>query len=276
MTEGPTPRDPREEPPREPLGGPEAPTDRPPPDHRPAGEPQGPSDAPGWESPGTPPPPPPPPQGTPPPPPQGTPPPPPPQGGGTWGPDPGAQPPPPPPPGGQGWGQPPPGYGQQPGGYQQPGDYGQQPGGYGQQPGGYQQPGDYGQQPGGYGQQPGGWGSQYPGRPAGSGMTENVASGLSYGLPGITWLTGLIFFLVDKRPEVRFHAMQAIAYGLLWTLVWVVRPYMPGPIRALLGLLLFAFFIGWIVLIIQGFQGRHFKLPVLGDFAEQQAGRPGL
>jgi uncharacterized membrane protein len=253
MTEGPTPRDPREEPPREPLGGPEAPADRPPPDHHPAGEPQGPSDAQGWESPGTPPPPPP--QGTPPPPPQGTPPPPPPQGGGTWGPDPGAQPPPPPPPGGQGWGQPPPGYGQQPGGYQ---------------------PGDYGQQPGGYGQQPGGWGSQYPGRPAGSGMTENVASGLSYGLPGITWLTGLIFFLVDKRPEVRFHAMQAIAYGLLWTLVWVVRPYMPGPIRALLGLLLFAFFIGWIVLIIQGFQGRHFKLPVLGDFAEQQAGRPGL
>src|SRR5215211_7242872 len=234
MTEGPTPRDPREEPPREPLGGPEAPTDRPPPDHRPADEPQGPSDAPGWESPGTPPP----------PPPQGTPPPPPPQGGGTWGPDPGAQPPPPPPPGGQGWGQPPPGYGQQPGGYQQPG-----------------------------------WGppgGQYPGQPASSGMSENVASGLSYGLPGITWLTGLIFYLVDKRPEVRFHAMQAIAYGLLWTLVWVVRPYMPGPIRALFGLVLFAFFIGWIVLIIQGFQGRHFKLPVLGDFAEQQAGRPEL
>ena len=107
-------------------------------------------------------------------------------------------------------------------------------------------------------------------------MSENVASGLCYGLPGITWLTGLIFYLVDKRPEVRFHAMQAIAYGLLWTLVWVVRPYMPGAIGALLGLVLFAFFIGWIVLIIQGFQGRHFKLPVIGDFAEQQAGRPGL
>jgi uncharacterized membrane protein len=243
MTEGQTPRDPRDEPPSEPLGGPETPADRPPSDQRPADAPQGPPDAPRWESPGTPPP-----QGTPPPPPpQGTPPPPPPQG----------TPPPPPAGGGQGWGQP-------------PGGYGQQPGGYGQQPGGY------GQQPGGHGQQPGGWGGQYPDRPAGSGMSENVASGLSYGLPGITWLTGLIFFLVDKRPEVRFHAMQAIAYGLLWTLVWVVRPYMPGPIRALLGLVLFAFFIGWIVLIIQGFQGRHFKLPVLGDFAEQQAGRPDL
>jgi uncharacterized membrane protein len=224
MTEGPTPRDPRNEPPREPLGGPEAPVDQPPPDYRPAGTTPGANDAPRWESPGTPPPPPP--------------------QGGTWDPGPGSTPPPPPPPaGGQGWGQ-------------QPGEYGQQ------QPGGYQP----GYQPG-Y-QQPGG---QYP--QAGSGMAENVASGLSYVL---TWLTGLIFFLVDKRPEVRFHAMQSIAYGVLWTLILVVRPYMPGVIGALLGIVLFAFFIGWIVLMIQGFQGRHFKLPVIGDFAEQQAGRPGL
>src|SRR5215208_5608313 len=168
MTEGPTPRDPRNEPTREPLGGPDAPVDQPPPGY-------------------------------------------------------------------QGWGQ---------------------------------EPGEYGQQPGQYGQQPGG---QYPA--AGSGMAENVASGLSYVL---TWLTGLIFFLVDKRPEVRFHAMQSIVYGVLWTLIAVVRPYMPGPIGALLGIVLFAFFVGWIVLMVQGFQGKHFKLPVIGDFAEQQAGRPGI
>jgi uncharacterized membrane protein len=230
MTEGPTPRDPRDEPPREPVGGPEAPVDQPPPDFPPADTPPAAHDAPRWESPGTPPPPPPP--------------------GGTGQPDPGAAPPPPPPPpGGQGWGQ-------------QPGEYGQQPGGYQQQPGGYQQ------QPGGGYQQPGG---QYPA--AGSGMSENVSSGLSYVL---TWLTGLIFFLVDRRPEVRFHAMQSIAFGLLWTLVAVVRPYMPFPIDALLGLLWVVFFVTWIILMIQGFQGRHFKLPVIGDFAEQQAGRPGI
>jgi uncharacterized membrane protein len=104
-------------------------------------------------------------------------------------------------------------------------------------------------------------------------MAENVASGLSY---VFTWLTGLIFFLVDKRPEVRFHAMQAIVFGVFWTLVWVVRPYMPGPIRGLLGVALLAFLVGWFVLMIQAFQGKHFKLPVIGDFAEQQAGRPGL
>jgi uncharacterized membrane protein len=214
MTEGPTPRDPRDEPPREPTGTPEAPVERPPPDPPPADTTPGAHDAPRWESPGEPPP---------PPPPQG----------GTWDPGPSSTPPPPPPPAGD------PGWGQQ---------------------------GQYGQQPGG--QYPGG---QYPA--AGSGMAENVASGLSYVL---TWLTGLIFFLVDKRPEVRFHAMQSIAYGVLWTLIAVVRPYMPGPIGALFGIVLFAFFIGWIVLMIQGFQGRHFKLPVIGDFAEQQAGRPGI
>jgi uncharacterized membrane protein len=171
MSEGPTPRDPRE-PPREPLGGPDAPGGQAPPPPPPPSDPAGPQ----------------------------------------WG--------------------------QQPGGYPPP-----------------QQP------PPGYGQQ------------GGSGLTESVASGLSYVL---TWLTGLIFFLIDKRPEVRFHAMQAIVYGVIWTLIAIVRPYMPGPISALFGLVLFAFFIGWIVLLIQGFQGRHFKLPVIGDFAEQQARRPSL
>jgi uncharacterized membrane protein len=237
MTEGPTPRDPRDEPERAPLGGPEAPVDQPPADDRPADTPPGPEDAPRWESPGTPPPPPPAPPGGTAYPPQGEPGAP--QGGG-WDPGPGAAPPPPPPPppaGGPSWGEP---------GYQQPG---------------YQQPGY---------QQPGG---QYPGQPATTGMAENVASGLSYVL---TWLTGLIFFLIDKRPEVRFHAMQSIAYGVLWTLIAVVRPYMPGPIGALFGLVLFALFIGWIVLLIQGFQGKHFKLPVIGDFAEQQASGPRL
>jgi uncharacterized membrane protein len=229
MTEGPTPRDPREEPPRAPVGGPEPPVEQPPatppPADNPPGSPPGSHDAPRWDSPGTPPPPP--------------------QGGGTW--DPGAAPPPPPPPqGGHGW--------------DQPGGYGQQP------PGGYQQPGGYGQQP------PGGYG-QYPGQPAGSGLAENVASGLSYVL---TWLTGLIFFLIDKRPEVRFHAMQSIAYGVIWTLVGVVGPRLPGPLDLLFSLVWVAFLIGWVVLLVQGFQGKHFKLPVIGDFAEQQANQPRL
>src|ERR1700719_4036129 len=39
------------------------------------------------------------------------------------------------------------------------------------------------------------------------GMSENVAAALCY-LVG--WVTGIIFYLIDKRPFVRFHAAQSI------------------------------------------------------------------
>src|SRR5205814_618154 len=40
-----------------------------------------------------------------------------------------------------------------------------------------------------------------------SGLSENVAAMLSYVLG---WLTGIIFYLIDRRPYVRFHAAQSI------------------------------------------------------------------
>ena len=38
-------------------------------------------------------------------------------------------------------------------------------------------------------------------------MAENVAGFLCYILG---WITGLIFYFIDKRPYVRFHAAQSI------------------------------------------------------------------
>jgi uncharacterized membrane protein len=157
-------------------------------------------------------------------------------------PPPQAPPPPPPPPaGGPEWGE--------PGGYQgQPGYQPQQ--GYQQQ--GYQQPPPPGYQP----------------QPAGSGLSENVASGLAYVLG---WLTGLIFYLIDRRPEVRFHAMQSIVFAVVAMLVGWIRLFTSGLLATLLWLVSVVFFFTWIFVMIQAFQGRHFKLPVIGDFAEQQA-----
>ncbi|MGQ9498541.1 MAG: hypothetical protein ACUVSP_09715, partial [Desulfotomaculales bacterium] len=40
-----------------------------------------------------------------------------------------------------------------------------------------------------------------------SGLQKNVAGLLSYVLG---WLTGIIFFIIEKDPFVRFHAMQSI------------------------------------------------------------------
>jgi uncharacterized membrane protein len=120
-------------------------------------------------------------------------------------------------------------------------------------------------QPTGYPpQQPGG----YQPQPAGSGLSENVASGLSY---VFGWLTGLIFYLIDKRPEVRFHAMQSIVFAVVAMLVGWIRLATSGFIATLLWLVSVVFFFTWIFLMIQAFQGKHFKLPVIGDFAEQQA-----
>src|SRR5271168_1511846 len=53
-----------------------------------------------------------------------------------------------------------------------------------------------------------------------TGMSENVAGLLCYLLG---WITGLIFYLIDKRPFVRFHAAQSIVvFGGLNILSYVL------------------------------------------------------
>lgn len=166
------------------------------------------------------------------------------------------------------------GYGQQQGGYEQQ-QYGQQPGygqpGYGQP--GYGQPG-YGQTP--YGQQ-GGYQQPYaaPAGPTASGLSQNVAAGLSY---VIGWITGIIFFFVEKQNRfIRFHAMQSILFFGGITVVEIVFRFLYGiPVLGIVflcanGLLGLLAFVGWIVLMVNGFQGKYFKLPVIGDYAEKYA-----
>ncbi len=118
-----------------------------------------------------------------------------------------------------------------------------------------------------------------------SGLAENVAGLLCYA--GI-WLTGLIFLLIDKRPYVRFHAAQSlITFGLLHVARYALGllfgfGLLTGGLfrwsRILLAATLFkllwiAGFILWIVLMIRAYQGERFKLPIVGDFAENLAGK---
>jgi uncharacterized membrane protein len=156
-----------------------------------------------------------------------------------------------------------------------------QPGGYQQPASGYGQPGDY-QQPGSnYGQQYGQQGSyQQPfGTPGlantSLGLTQNVAAGLSY---VFGWISGLIIFLTEKQNRfVRFHAMQSILFfGGISILEIVLRFFTGLPVLGIfidliLALLTLIGFVGWIVLMINGFQGKYFKLPIIGDYAERYA-----
>ena len=127
-----------------------------------------------------------------------------------------------------------------------------------------------------------------PGQPGKSstGLDENVAALLSY---IFGWVSGLIFFLIEKDSKlVRFHAMQSILFNALiavvgfalWVIVFILMLIggqladFLGTIVALLGTLLYlAFVVGiliaWVMCLIRAYQGKYFKLPIIGNFAEK-------
>jgi uncharacterized membrane protein len=112
-----------------------------------------------------------------------------------------------------------------------------------------------------------------------TGMQANVAGLLCYVLG---WLTGLIFFLIEKENKfVRFHALQSmIVFGALFVLSIAIGMFVGIfaaigvhfliPLLSLVnGLLALVGFILWILLMIKAYQGEKFKLPVAGDIAEK-------
>ena len=124
-----------------------------------------------------------------------------------------------------------------------------------------------------------------------TGMDANVAALLSY---IFTWLTGLIFFLIEKESRyVRFHAMQAILLGVAFIIIWFVLNFIlgallfssvtaaglfgmifaSGTMAGMLGMimmLIWLAFLGIIILCcVKAYQGQMFKLPIIGDMAER-------
>jgi len=113
-----------------------------------------------------------------------------------------------------------------------------------------------------------------------TGIEANVAGVLSYVLG---WITGLIFFLIEKDNKfVRFHALQSIlVFGaltaamiiihMLGYMLIVMRLGVLFPLLGLLSMLLWlASIILWVILMVKAYQGENFKLPVAGDIAERQ------
>ena len=113
-------------------------------------------------------------------------------------------------------------------------------------------------------------------------MAENVAGTLCYALG---WVTGLIFYFIDKRPFVRFHATQSIAvFGILHILLLVTSAFF-GLSFITGGFASFSLGLGfyrildvvslvlWIVLMIKAHQGQRFRVPVVADIAESVFGK---
>ena len=113
-----------------------------------------------------------------------------------------------------------------------------------------------------------------------TGLDPKLAGLLCYIL-GI--ITGLIFFLIEKSNDVvRFHAAQSILFSGSMIILWIILTILQfvilsislslGSIFSLLTMLLgLAVFVLWVVLLIKGYSGKKWKLPVIGDMAERMA-----
>jgi uncharacterized membrane protein len=104
-----------------------------------------------------------------------------------------------------------------------------------------------------------------------SGLSDYAAGALAY----VTIIPAIVFLLVEpynKKPFVRFHAWQCIflyvacivveiVLGMIPIVGWIILPFFG------LGVLVLVIF-----LIIKASQGQKLVLPVIGPFAEKQAG----
>lgn len=131
------------------------------------------------------------------------------------------------------------------------------------------------------GPSPGGWSAPPPPPDfAAPGLRDNVASTLCY-LGGI--ITGVIFLLIKPYSSnrlIRFHAWQSIFLSLAALIVdWALDILIFQVLRmgfvgsGLLGLVHLFWFVVWIYMMISAYNGKRVKLPVIGEFAENQAGR---
>jgi uncharacterized membrane protein len=113
-------------------------------------------------------------------------------------------------------------------------------------------------------------------------MDEKVAGLLCY---VFLWVTGLIFYLIDRRPFVRFHAAQSIVVFGGLTILRIVLGFIFGLsflaggwaalslAGAIYGLVELAGFILWILLMVKAYQGQRFRVPIAADLAEQIFGK---
>jgi uncharacterized membrane protein len=110
-----------------------------------------------------------------------------------------------------------------------------------------------------------------------SGLTDNSAAGLAY----VTIIPAIIFLVVapyNQKPFIRFHAWQSIFLALAWIPVWIVLAVVGVvPFLNLIDVILFpvvgiGFIVLWVICLIKAFNGQKFALPLIGKFAEQQAG----
>ena len=122
----------------------------------------------------------------------------------------------------------------------------------------------------------GGGGTAVATAPA-SGLTDNVAGMLAY----VTIIPAIVFLVLEpynKKRFVRFHSFQNIFFVVAWIVIGIALSIVAAiPVLGWLTLLIWPLIglgglIVWVIMLIKAYQGQMFKLPIIGDMAEKQAG----
>jgi uncharacterized membrane protein len=99
-------------------------------------------------------------------------------------------------------------------------------------------------------------------------MTPNVVAALAY-LGGA--LSGIVVLAVEKKEQfVRFHAMQSTVTFLLVLVANLLLRNIPVVGRLANVPFVVGVCVLWVWLMWRAFLGERYKLPYIGDFAEQQ------
>lgn len=115
-----------------------------------------------------------------------------------------------------------------------------------------------------------------------------TSSGLQPGVIGLLCyilglVTGIIFLVIDpynKDRFIRFHAFQAIFLHVTWIALYIILGIfdviLPWGFDLIVSILRGVVTIGglalWILVMVKAYNGEKYKIPVIGDIAEQQAG----
>jgi uncharacterized membrane protein len=113
-----------------------------------------------------------------------------------------------------------------------------------------------------------------------TGLSDDAASGLAY----FTFIPALIFLLVapyNQKASIRFHAWQSILLTVAAIVIDIALAIVLSVVLFAVGFVVYGllwrlielcWFAIWLICVINAFQGKRFKLPIIGDFAEKQAG----
>jgi uncharacterized membrane protein len=110
-----------------------------------------------------------------------------------------------------------------------------------------------------------------PPQAAQSGLSDNAAGALAY----VTIIPAIVFLVVEpynKNSYVRFHSWQSIFLGIAAFAIDTVLSFIPILGWVLIPFVMIGFLVIWIIAIMKALKGQRFKLPLIGKFAEQQAG----